>query len=90
METDICEEFSKNFINYCLSSLDKDTLIQFNSVIISEFLMENEEIETNLNMLFSEFLTIQRGLKYTDFVKILDEKENIILYTLYTINNTFK
>ena len=90
MSIDICEEFTKHFIEFCMSNLDKDSITQFNSILLSEFLMENEDVENKLIMLFSDFLSTQIGIKYTDFVNIMENRENIIMYVLYYLSNINK
>ena len=87
MSTNTCEEASKRFINFCLSNLDKESIVQLNSVLLGEFLTENEEVEHKLIILFSEFLSTQKGMSYTDFVNIVENREYIIMYTLYYLNN---
>lgn len=87
MSTNICEEASKNFIEFCLSNLNKESIPRLNHVLLGEFIMENEDIEHKLVMLFVEFLCTQKNISYTDFVSVMDSREYIIMYTIYYINN---
>lgn len=82
---ELLKMFIESYYQYCVSNVSSCKYLQQPNKSILEFYNEDEDLESFLNQLFINFISVTDYISYDFFKILLNEKEDINLYVLYLL-----